>query len=176
MKHKELIILFVIILLGCKTNENLYPIENVKLYPISKNGIWGFADEDGEVEIPCQFEQVTFFSGGRASVKHGGKYGFINKHGKYLIKPKYDTIGYFGYQKANVIKNGKKLTVDRKGKKLNEGIIIGYCGTGIEYASDPNDIFEKVNNKYSLKKRISKTNEDLILQQISRLVTSHLMK
>ncbi len=153
MKHKEFAILLIVILFGCKTNDNLYPIENGKLYPIGKNGIWGFANEDGKVEIPYQFEKVTFFNGGRASVKQGGKFGFINKKGKYLIKTKYDSIGYFSHEKANVVKKGKKLTIDRDGNKLNEGILITTCGTGIEYASDPNEFFEKVDNKYILNKK-----------------------
>jgi hypothetical protein len=103
----------------------VYPIEQVNLYPISENGLWGYADEEGQLIIPFQFENVTFFIGDRASVKQDGKYGFINGKGEYLIKPKYDSIGYFNQTEAIVTKNGKKSTINRKGKKLNNGIIIG---------------------------------------------------
>lgn len=128
----------------------MYSIKQVNLYPISENGFWGYADEDGQIIIPFQFENVTFFTGDRASVKQDGKYGFINGKGDYLIKPKYDSIEYFNHVEAIVIKNGEKSTINRKGKKLNKGIVIGICGTGIEYASKPSDFFDKVGNKWIL--------------------------
>lgn len=153
MKHNQLFIIIAIMLIGCKTQKGLNPIGKVELYPIGKNGLWGYANEYGEVEIPYQFDSVSFFHVDRASVKKDGKFRFINRFGEYQIKQKYDSIGYFDYYKANVVKNGKKLTIDRNGKKLDEGIIIGRCGTGIEYASNPNDIFQKINNKYILNKK-----------------------
>lgn len=128
----------------------MYPFKQVNLYPISENGLWGYANEEGQLIIPFQFENVTLFTGDRASVKQNGKYGFINGIGEYLIKPKYDSIEYFDYTEAIVTKNGKKFTINRKGKKLNKGIIIERCGTGIEYASKPNDIFDKVDDKWLL--------------------------
>lgn len=151
MTYKPIFIIITLILLvGCKTQRNLYPFKQVNLYPISENGLWGYADEEGQLIIPFQFENVTFFAGDRASVKQDGKYGFINGKGEYLIKPKYDSIGYFNQTEAIVTKNEKKSTINREGKKLNKGIIIGICGTGIEYASKPNDIFDKVGNKWIL--------------------------
>ncbi len=146
--------LFLIIIsalfIGCKTQHNVYPIEQVKLYPISINGLWGYADEEGELEIPYQYEKVTFYNGDRASVKLDGKFGFINGDGEYLIRPKYDSIGYFNHSEAIVTIDGENSTINRKGKKINKGIMIGRCGNGIEYAFDPNDIFDKVGNKYIL--------------------------
>ena len=144
------IIITIILLIGCKTQRNVYPIKQVNLYPISENGFWGYADEEGQLTIPFQFENVTFFAGDRASVKQDGKYGFINGKGEYQIKPKYDSIEYFNFNEAIVIKKGKKITIDRYGKKLNTGRVIGECGNGIEYASDPNKFFDKVENKYVL--------------------------
>ena len=145
-----LIIILLTLLIGCKTQRNVYPFKQVNLYPISENGLWGYANEEGQLIIPFQFEKVTFFTGDRASVKQDGKYGFINGKGEYIIKPKYDSIGYFNLNEAIVTKKGKILTIDRYGKKLNEGIVIGYCGTGIEFASEPNDIFDKVGHKWIL--------------------------
>ena len=147
------LIIFSVVFFGCKTQQNVYPIKQVKLYPIAKNGFWGYADNEGELKIPYQFEKVTFFSGDRASVKFNGKYGFVNGVGEYLIKPKYDSIGYFNHTEAIVVKKGKNFTINRKGKKLNKGIMISLCGNGIQYASNPNDYFEKVGNKYILNNR-----------------------
>lgn len=151
MTYKPIsIIITLILLVGCKTQRNVSLSKHVNLYPISENGLWGYADEEGQLVIPYQFENVTFFIGDRASVKQDEKYGFINGKGEYLIKPIYDSIGYFNETEAVVTKNGKKSTIDRKGKKLNKGIIIEICGTGIEYASNPHDIFDKVGNKWIL--------------------------
>ncbi len=150
MKQKLLIIFLSISSFACKTNQLNEAQQMVKYYPIAKEGIWGFANENGDIVIPYQFEEVSFFVGERASVKSNGKYGFINKQGDYLLKPKYDTIGYFTSSKANVIKHGKALTINNKGKKLDEGILISRYGNGIEYASNPKDIFEINNGKFVL--------------------------
>ncbi len=102
----------LILLIGCKTQRNVYPFKQVNLYPISANGLWGYADEEGQLAIPFQFEYVSFFTGDRASVKQDGKFGFINGKGEYLIKPKYDSIEYFNHSEAIITENGKKSTIN----------------------------------------------------------------
>jgi len=124
---------------------------SVELYPIAKNGHWGYANQEGNLAIDYKFEEVTFFTGGRAATKLNGKFGFINKTGEFEINPKYDSIGYFNYDKANVTKNGKSYTINRKGKIQKEGILIISCGTGMEKTnSNPNDYFIFKNEKHQL--------------------------
>jgi len=150
MKQINLLILVIMPLIACNSQKN-FPIEPANLYPIGKHGLWGYANSAGDIMIPYQFESATFFIGDRASVKKDGKYGFINKRGEFLIKPEYDSIGYFNSDQANVIKNGKKLTINRRGQRQDEGILISFCGTGIEYVSNPLDYFKEVDDQYVLR-------------------------
>jgi len=50
------------------------------LTQVKQNGKYGFIDnETGEIVIPCQFDEASYFSEGVAGVKQNGKWGFI-KH------------------------------------------------------------------------------------------------
>ncbi len=149
-----LTLLLLSFLLNCKTNKTMVfkYNEKIELFPIGKNGMWGYADDNGDIKIPYQFQKVSFFDSGRASVKSNGKFGFINTQGKFVTKPKYDSIGYFNDEKAIVVKNGKKSTIYRNGKKSKEGIVIQSCGYGspVAYSFNSDDYFDKINGKYVL--------------------------
>lgn len=130
------------------------PGEIVKIYPIGENGLWGYADENGNTIIDIQFEEAQFFVSGLAPVKQNGKYGYINKHGKFEIKAKYDSVEIMRYDFAFVNKNGKRFQIDRNGKRLRgkkmRSSILSSCGAP-SYATNPLEIFEKSDNGYSLR-------------------------
>ncbi len=59
----------------------------VNLFPIEKNGLFGFMDWQGNVVITPQFINVSKFSDGFAAVDHGNDiYSFIYPNGKILIR------------------------------------------------------------------------------------------
>ena len=145
----KILLLSIIVITSCKTNKNTISVEDVNLFPIGKNGKWGYANENGEMAIDYKFDNVTFFKGDRAAAKSNGKYGFIDKNGEYFKKPTFDSIGYFTREKANVVRRGKGLTIDRNGKKLKEGIIISTGGNSMVNAK-PLDYFELKDDKYVL--------------------------
>lgn len=63
----------------------------VDLYPISKDGKWGYIDKSGKVLVRPQFESAFLFSDGLAAVSRDGqKYGFIDSSGNFMIEPRYD--------------------------------------------------------------------------------------
>ena len=140
--------------ISCSTNKKVVTYnKTISIYPISKNGLWGYADENGELQIDYQFEEVSFFSEGLAAAKTNGKYGLINQLGEFESKVKYDSIKHVRRNQALVFKNGKSQWVNKKGKKLKspKRKAYGYCGTGTPApASDPMDYFVKVGNKYQL--------------------------
>jgi len=147
-------IIIICLMTSCSSiNRISSPLDKKNGYPIAKNGLWGYADAEGELVIDYQFESADFFSSGLAGVKKDGKYGFINRIGEFEIKPKFDSINSFGLEKAFVSKKARSFWINRKGKKLKlkEGIIIGSCGTGQAIVLEsPNEIFKKVNNRYQL--------------------------
>jgi len=152
IRFYKILLFSIVAITGCKTNQSIISSEYINLFPVGKNGKWGYANKNGELTIDYKFEKVTFFKGGRAAAKLNGKFGFINKDGEFFKKPKYDSIGYFNNERANVIERGKRFTIDRNGKKLKEGIIISTEGNPFENAK-PLDYFESKSGKFVLNKK-----------------------
>ncbi len=87
------------------------------LFPVDKDGKWGFIDATGKIVIPLKFEQARYFSEGLACVKVGDKYGFINEHGDMVIAPKYDSAWSFREGLAEVEEHyGPSEFIDKTGK------------------------------------------------------------
>lgn len=72
-----------------------------------ENGRWGFADERGELIVPCQYEDVYSFSNQTAAVKYAGKWGYINRYGTMVIDAQ--------FSKALPFLNGKAMVYDELG-------------------------------------------------------------
>lgn len=60
------------------------------LYPIRLDGIWGYMDRNGQVQIEPQYEQAGNFFSDLAAVRVDGLWGFINKSGQMIIKAQFD--------------------------------------------------------------------------------------
>lgn len=54
------------------------------LFPIIKNGKWGYIDKTRKIVIKPQFDDVESFSEGLARVEIGYKKGYIDKTRKYV--------------------------------------------------------------------------------------------
>lgn len=77
-----------------QTDKKLTPCQN-------ENGEWGFEDEQGNVVIPCQYDEVGEFSEGLAWVSDGYWYGYINKKGDLVIPMEYTFA--FDFEKGHAI-------------------------------------------------------------------------
>ena len=55
-------------------------------------GLWGFLDTKGSLEIPFAYEAVTDFQNGRAGFKINGKWGIMNRKGEILIDARFDNV------------------------------------------------------------------------------------
>ncbi len=53
---------------------------------VSRNNLWGFVDENGNVIADLEYEQVSNFKQGYALVKRGATYGIIDSNGKSVVK------------------------------------------------------------------------------------------
>jgi len=63
-------------------------VENsIPLFPIEKDGKWGYIDNTGRIVIKPQFDEARDFSEGLARVTIDGKFGYIDKTGKYVWEP-----------------------------------------------------------------------------------------
>jgi hypothetical protein len=70
--------------------------EKTRLYPVVKNGKWGYINNEGKVVIEPQFDMAYDFSEGLALVAKFGadnlkddRYGYIDETGKFVIEPKF---------------------------------------------------------------------------------------
>lgn len=61
-----------------------YKIPSEGLMPVKKNGKWGYIDGDSNLVIPCIYDEVSLFNGGRAIVKYNGKEYVIDKKGNVV--------------------------------------------------------------------------------------------
>ena len=52
------------------------------LYPILRNGKWGYMNREGKVVIQPSFDDALTFSEGMAAVQVGGKWGYIDETGR----------------------------------------------------------------------------------------------
>ena len=88
------------------------------LFPVDKDGKWGFINATGKIVIPLAFDELMFFSEGLARVKIGEKYGFINERGETVIAPQYELVWPFREGLASVEGNGPHYFIDKTGKNV----------------------------------------------------------
>lgn len=68
--------------------------QNLKMTSDQKGRI-GYADENGNLVIPCKYESGQEFNNGIALVSKGKLYGYIDETGKEVLPIKYSEIGAF---------------------------------------------------------------------------------
>lgn len=128
--------------------KRLKELENIKLEPLIKDGKWGFADEAGNVVIPCKWKFAWSFSEGLARVYgDNGKYGFIDKTGKVVIPCKWKLAGSFSEGLAYVEDdNGKYGFIDKTGKVVLpfKWSIAGSFSEGLALVKDDNGNWWKI--------------------------------
>ncbi|MDX1627401.1 MAG: WG repeat-containing protein [Fulvivirga sp.] len=66
--------------------QQIDPMEG-RLFPVKKDGFWGFINRMGEEVIPCVYESVGNFKAGYLPVAFHGKKGIINKQNEWIILP-----------------------------------------------------------------------------------------
>lgn len=59
------------------------------LAAVSQGGKWGFANTDGDIVIPCQFDGADSFHLGIAPIEQNEKWGFANLEGEVVVEPQY---------------------------------------------------------------------------------------
>ncbi|MEC4048296.1 WG repeat-containing protein [Flavobacterium sp. SUN046] len=88
------------------------------LTTISKNGKYGYANLQGSIVIPMQFDSGDYFSDGLALVKLNNKQFFINTVGAtvFVVPSKYHFVDSFSEGRARVSTNDHFGYIDKTGK------------------------------------------------------------
>lgn len=79
------------------------------LLEVSSGDRIGFADDRGELVIPCQFDEVRGFKGGYAFVKKAGHWGIIDRTGQVIVAPIWDQVDQFTREGLTAVRIGDKL-------------------------------------------------------------------
>lgn len=87
---------------------------------IVRDGLFGYADENGNQLIEPRYGWAGDFSEGRAAVStpvaDGGYMGLIDRDGQVIIPLEYDDLSWDGSRFAYVDREGKHGCLDRSGK------------------------------------------------------------
>jgi len=71
------------------TNKEALP-DNT-LFAVSRYGLWGFEDKDGNIVVEQVYDMVTEFNEyGFAGIKSENKWGIINEQGNIIVEPTYE--------------------------------------------------------------------------------------
>lgn len=62
---------------------------------VKQNGKWGFVDTNGQLMIPCKYEEARSFSGHLAAVRQGEYWGYISVNDQMVIEPQFLDARYF---------------------------------------------------------------------------------
>lgn len=150
MKNTILLVLASILLVQCISQKDIENLSNETLYPIGKNGKWGFANQEGDLVIDYKFDSVNFFFNGLAVVKLDNKFGYINQEGEWHIKPKFDFADNFYRNCTSVRAKDKGGWINRKGKKVKECFYVLEGGCVIVHPVNPEKYSVVKDGKYEL--------------------------
>ncbi len=106
-KHRYKTITFIAVL--CLFSI-LVPAQQSKetfLYPVQKEGKWGFIDQTGAIVIAPQFDSYSDFQDGLARMTQNDRVVFIDRAGKIVLKPDFQIVEDFSEGLAPV-NNGEK--------------------------------------------------------------------
>jgi len=80
--------------------EDAYSGVTEGLVIIQKEGLWGFADKNGEVLVECEWDDVEVPSESLAAVCKDGLWGFVDYSGTVVIEPQWPFIWGFSNDMA----------------------------------------------------------------------------
>src|SRR5258708_10520530 len=83
--------------------------ESQALFPVAKDGRFGFINRAGRIAIPLQFDSVNDFHEGLALVTSNGKMMFIDTTGKIILTPQFDIVNNFAEGLAAVNIGQKRI-------------------------------------------------------------------
>ena len=78
------------------------------LFPIVREGKWGYINQQGEIALAPQFDKADTFSEGLAAIRLGKQVGYIDTTGKIVINPRFDD-GWAFQGGVAPVKMGNKL-------------------------------------------------------------------
>lgn len=120
--------------------------DSVWIYPVKRNGKWGYIDKTGKIIVPAVYDEACTFKTNVAPVTLNGKKGYMDKSGRIVIAPVYDDASAFNGNYAG-IKSGEKYGVINNAGQIVVPAI--YDGPYIAYIGEDR-IQANLNGKWGL--------------------------
>ncbi len=87
-----------------------------RLFPVARDGQWGFINQTGDVVIETQFDWAGEFTNGLALVRQDGLYGYVRRNGEVAIEPQFEDAWHFSEGLAPVQIDGRWGYIDEDGE------------------------------------------------------------
>lgn len=104
---------------------NIFEVQSNGLTKVQhpRRRLYGLLNHSGRLVVPIQYDQISPFKNGIASIRKFGKYGFINETGKVIVAPIYDKIGEPSEGLIPVFRTTDKVWsyIDYNGKTMISG-------------------------------------------------------
>lgn len=93
---------------GDQTYQDVRLFNDTTYAAVKINDLWGFADKNGKLVIPAQYEEARSFANGMAAVKIDGQWGFIDLEGNVVIQPQFGDAKDFTGRGTVYVHTGKE--------------------------------------------------------------------
>ena len=107
-----------------KSTSDVLPVHQLfdGLLAVVRNGRFGYADRNGTIAIPTQYERARCFWDDVAPVRIEGKWGYVAMNGELVIEPQFEKVHHFDGGVALVARPGgdEWFFINRHGEKLHE--------------------------------------------------------
>lgn len=94
---------------------------------VKRDGKWGFIDMEGNLVMPCQWDEIAvpdyckYWSKCEYRVKRDGKYGYLDMDGKEILTCEWDAVGKYDAKWMTVKRDGIWNVRDGEGNLLAPG-------------------------------------------------------
>lgn len=99
-----------------QTGETVAEDSDVRLFPASRDGRWGFIDASGSVVIEPSFDWAGEFTDGLALIRQDGVYGYVRRNGEVAIEPQFEDAWHFSEGLAPVQMDNQWGYIDETGE------------------------------------------------------------
>lgn len=96
---------------SAETYEEVRAFESEEYCAVKKDGMWGFADKQGQLMIPCTYEDAKSFMNGFAPVKKDGLWGYIDQKNYLAVAYSFDEAGQVNQDMIAPIAHQKGFTL-----------------------------------------------------------------
>ena len=102
------------------------------MWPVQRDGLWGFVDQYGKLILPCEWEEVGMVVDGRVPVRKNGLWGIIDRTGKQIVPCEWGGAKVDYYGGLLVLDAGTYGAMNMEGEMLIPCGLYSFIGPAID--------------------------------------------